>query len=338
VNGCVRFRPVERALKQRLGVSLLLAALVGAPALAQRVPDLADLGRLEIDTIAVDDRLRTAWVWLPAGFDPAASWPVALVFHGGGGRGRSMMVTAGWREAADARGFIVVLPDGTAERPERPIRLRTRGQTWNDGSGRGTIGAVARDEDDIGFVDALVDRLLASYPIDPDAVFATGHSNGGSMTFHAARALGTRLAAIAPVAGSDFASDDPAPVGPLPVLYMTGTDDPLNPMDGGEVFIPPFAGPFTKPAVVPMVARWADAQDCASGPLSSFDLPGVTTTRWDECSGGVEVVLHAIEGHGHTFPGAERELPLFLVGPDTSQIQASEVILDFFAAVADQAD
>jgi len=311
---------------------LALLLMVGAGGVAgQRSPDLSALGRLELGTITADEGLRGYWVYTPAGFDGSGSWPAVIVFHGGGGRGRQIMAAGEWREAADTHGFIAVFPDGTSEDTDLPLRRRRDGQTWNDGSGRQTLDAVQRGADDIGFVDRMLDDLLAEYPVDPNRVFASGHSNGASMAFHAARELDGRFAAIAPVAGSDFADAAPTPVRPISVVYITGTADPINPMAGGLVSIPPFIGPFTKPAVLPMVRRWAEAQQCAMPSTLSEDLPGVETRTWSDCAGGVEIVLHAIEGHGHTWPGAERELPVFLVGPDNSAVSATAVISGFFA-------
>lgn len=327
---------VADVMKETLRVAaaiLSTIAFMPGDARAQRPAFTEDIGRLELGTLERDAGVRTWWVYLPSNYDTSGNWPAVLVFHGGGGRGRRIMADGRWRELAEAEGFIAVFPDGTSEDMHLPIRYRRAGQTWNDGSGRSSIDAVQRNIDDVAFVNAVVDDLLAEYAIDPDLVFAAGHSNGGSMTFHAARGLDGRFAAIAPVAGADFAGSDPDPVQPVSMVYITGTRDPLNPIDGGTVFIPPFIGPFEKPAVVPMVERWATAQQCSAQPEVSETVDRVETRTWNGCAGGARVVLHLIDGHGHTWPGAESDLPAFLVGPNDSPVSATEVIWEFFDAV-----
>ena len=56
------------------------------------------------------------------------------------------------------------------------------------------------------------------------------------MTFLVGRELSQVLAAIAPVAGSDW-SEQATIARPIPMLYITDTADSLNPIDGGEIRI-----------------------------------------------------------------------------------------------------
>ncbi len=84
---------------------------------------------------------------------------------------------------AAAQGIAVAYPDGI-------------GGSWNAGGCCGQ--AEADDLDDVGFILALVDELVASYSIDPDRVYLTGFSNGGLLAYRLA-CESDRFAAIAPV-------------------------------------------------------------------------------------------------------------------------------------------
>jgi polyhydroxybutyrate depolymerase len=45
---------------------------------------------------------------------------------------------------------------------------------------------------------------------------------------------------------------------------------------------------------------------------------------------GVEVVVYAIEGGGHTWPGGPQYLPAFLIGKASHNLEATQTIWDFF--------
>jgi dienelactone hydrolase len=67
---------------------------------------------------------------------------------------------------------------------------------WNTGH---LLRRRVRGADDIAFLDALIDRLVAQHGADPARIFMTGSSNGGMMTFVYAATRPRRLAAAAPV-------------------------------------------------------------------------------------------------------------------------------------------
>ncbi len=62
--------------------------------------------------------------------------------------------------------------------------------------------------DVVADLDALLDSLLASHPIDPNRVTLTGFSMGGFGTWQWALASPARFAAIAPVAGTGYQRGD----------------------------------------------------------------------------------------------------------------------------------
>jgi polyhydroxybutyrate depolymerase len=68
--------------------------------------------------------------------------------------------------------------------------------------------------------------------------------------------------------------------------------------------------------------------------MPDLDPDDGTTVTWESCAGGrdgTEVVLYAIEGGGHTWPGGYQYLPEFLIGKTCMDIKACEIIWDFFA-------
>ncbi|MFI5184606.1 MAG: alpha/beta hydrolase family esterase, partial [Vicinamibacteria bacterium] len=168
---------------------------------------------------------RTYQVHEPPAYDRERTWPLVLALHGGGGSGQGFdrnTTGSSFNRTADRLGFVVAYPEGA-----------NRG--WNDG--RTAPAVEARSAvDDVGFISALIDRLVRDERIDPGRVYATGISNGGIFSYRLACDLSDKVVAIAPVA-----ANMPAPVTEchprraVAVLAMNGTLDPLVPFDGGTV-------------------------------------------------------------------------------------------------------
>jgi polyhydroxybutyrate depolymerase len=257
--------------------------------------------------------------------------PLVVMFHGGGGRASAAAKESGWPVKALEERLIAVFPEGTGPDPEAPGRFLSNPQIWHDGSGR--FSRRGREWDDIGFIDRLLDDLYEAYPIDPSRVYATGFSNGASMTFHVGVELSTRFAAVAPVAGA-FWLDDPRPDRPVPLLYITGEDDPLNPMGGG---VPTTANgrvmgaAISKPPVIESITKWAEMLGCPEDP-TPIDAPeGVTAVQYGPCADGSEVRYYTIADCGHVWPGGNNLLPERVVGPETDLLDATDLIWEFFS-------
>jgi polyhydroxybutyrate depolymerase len=262
---------------------------------------------------------------------PRPGWPLVLVFHGGGGSAEATRQDTAFDALADDEHFVVAFGEATRPDPDAPPAFGDNPQTWNDGSGRESIGAVARNEDDIGYVFAMLEEIGRLLPIDRGRVYATGFSNGAGMTFQLARAAPGRFAAVAPVAGSDFAEQVMPLAEPPSLLYITGTADPLNPLAGGDVFL---FGTFigTKPPVDTLIAGWLDRLGCpGEAQIIDAGAPSVDAVRFSPCADGVRLERWLLDGHGHHWPGGQlAPLPESVAGPDVAEIDASEVIWRFF--------
>ena len=174
--------------------------------------------------------------------------------------------------------------------------------------------------------------------VDKNRVYVTGISNGAMMSFRLACELTGKLAAIAAVAGNmpyDLAQHC-SPARPIPVLLISGTADPLMPWSGGEA-----GSRHVKVGRVLSVAQtvkfWTDHNQCSSTPAITWETPrdprDGTRVRQEVYGGGqegTEVILYAIEGGGHAWPGGYRYLPEILVGKMSQNLDATEVIWNFF--------
>ncbi len=283
-------------------------------------------------SLDVEGLTRHYLVHVPRGYRADKDWPVLLMFHGGGGRAEVAMEETGWAAQADRSGFLAVFPEGTRSNPDRPARFAGNPQSWNDGSQRPAVGAVERGVDDVAFVDAMLDDLKSRFAVDVRRIYATGFSNGASMAFRLARQRPTTFAAIAPIAGGDWL-EALKPDRAAPVLYITGTEDPLNPIDGGEVRIGRRSY-GRKPPVRQLIDRWVALHHVVDDPRVVFDRDGARGLAYRGGSGEQAVVYYTLDGHGHHWPGGKSLLPAWLVGPNIASLSATDVVWQFFAAHA----
>lgn len=263
-------------------------------------------------------RTRTFHYHLPPQVRPEA--PLVLALHGRFGQGKGMARHTGLDALADEGGFIAVYPDGVD-------------RSWADG--RGTSPADQQGVDDVGFLTALVDDFIQQFGADRRRVYAAGMSNGAMMSYRLACERADRFAAIAPVAalmGQALAAGC-APARPVSVLAIVGTEDPLVPIQGGEVSGD--RGPVLSAAESRL--KWAALNGCEGEPAVSLEperAPGDGTRIRREahgpCREGSEIVFHIVEGGGHTWPGGTQYLPKALIGRTSQELDASRTLWEFF--------
>jgi polyhydroxybutyrate depolymerase len=274
-----------------------------------------------------DGDARRYTVHLPAQCDGTAL-PLLLILHGTGATPEWTLAETRWDKAADARGFLAVLPEGTRADPGSPPDFLRNPPAWNSGGPRGPFGLP--DADDVGFLNAVLDDAARRFPVDPHRVYATGFSNGAGMVFRLAAASSERFAAVAPVAGL-CPFDPPRLAAPMPTLYIIGTRDPLVPQEGGDVVLPWGGMVMRRPPVTDTLRRWAAALGCPGEPSLVREDGGVREMLYGPAPGGAEVRAFYVEGLGHHWPGGRGQLKKRLAGPPSDRLDANAVIWDYFA-------
>jgi polyhydroxybutyrate depolymerase len=283
------------------------------------------------DSIIVDGLKRTWLIHIPPSYDKTKSMPLLIALHGGGGTGRNMLnLTMGsFDTIANKKGFFVVYPDGIEK-------------YWNDGRNSKEIRYWTQREkiDDVGFISALIDHLIKEMNIDPKKVYVTGMSNGAIMTYRLACELSEKITAIAPVAGNipENIQFSCSPSRSVSVLAINGVNDPLVPFEGGDV-----TGPYGLKRLGKVLSAresvlfWANKNNCSGTPIITYepdikphDGTRVKKEAYTNGNNDTEVVLYAIEGGGHTWPGGMQYLGEKIIGKTCMDINASQVICDFF--------
>lgn len=308
-------------------VLALAAALLGyfiyTP--APEVPPLS--GTLSKATIEVGGLKRTYQTYVPRGLQKNA--PLVLVMHGSGENAAQIRIETGYgyERLADQYGFAVVYPNSYS-------------LDWNDCSKVGDFSANGREVDDVGFLSALSDKLIADINLDRSRVFATGVSAGGFMSMRLALEAPARFRAIAAVAANvpspeNFKCKPAARASSgTSVMIMNGTKDPLVPFAGGEVNL---LGLFYKGGNVRSSQEsgqyFADLNHLAGTPAMQqtpvADDVSIEQLFWRNDS-KVEVELVAIHGGGHGLPQPYARRPR-LLGPSPMAPDGPAMIWAFFA-------
>ena len=269
------------------------------------------------ETLKSGGDLRNYWLVRPEGLEKTKPAPLLMVLHGSAGSGEDMMTVTrrGFERLADKEKFVVVYPDALERR-------------WNDQGG--TV-------DDVGFLLAIVDKLVADGLVDKNRIYVAGISNGGMMAQRLACEQADRIAGIATVAGGlpEPLQATCKPARALPVLVIHGTEDPIVPWSGGAV-----AGfeDFGKVLSARETAKfWAANNRCGDGGVIAAepdrdpkDGTRVKMEVFASCPAGAAVRLAAVEGGGHTWPGGYQYLPERFIGRTSQDVDANSLIWNFF--------
>ncbi len=285
----------------------------------------APTSSLQQGQITSQNRSRSFVVYLPSRYRQGDPLPLVLAFHGGRGSGEQLARNTNFNSIAEREGFIVVYPDG--------IRSGNA-YSWNDARQTNDPNEAI---DDLGFIQDLLDELMAIYSVDPARIYAVGTSNGGFLVQTLACQQPDRFAAFASVSATlpDPLQSTCQPSRSIPLVMIHGSADRIVPWAGGTVAGPAGGEILSVPATL---AFWRDHNGCA-GVAQLTELPDRDPTD------GTRVVLHdatgcptagsvevyeVVEG-GHGWPGSSRgRVRENLVGKISQDINAAEVIWTFF--------
>ena len=307
-------QPGRRRFKRRyapaaagLAVLVCVAALAGCPKPAG----------LELRRLIHDGAERSYYLYLPGNEAPAAPAPLVIALHRFTETGARMAQMTGFNALADSEHLLVAYPNGKMRR-------------FN--------AEPDAQPDDAGFILAMIEDIADAYRVDRSRIYLTGASNGGFLLYRLVCEHPDVFAAAAPVMAAFFPgiAEQCAPGPAMPIMIIHGDADPIIPYDTEEVS----AGPGRVLEVLPVpdtVAFWVERNQLESSPVTA-PLPdtdprdgtsAVMESYLDET--GTPVVVHIrVRNGGHTWPGGREHVPPFIVGKQSRDFCASEMIWDFF--------
>jgi polyhydroxybutyrate depolymerase len=264
-----------------------------------------------VKKVDIDGRTRDYELHLPEGYDGTQPLPVLFVFHGSSASASVIERETSFDRLADSLGVIVAYPEGLH-----------RG--WN-------IGECCRYSfmhhvDESAFVSAMLDSLERGLRVDSTRVYATGFSDGGTLSYILGCQLSDRIAAVAGVSATLF---DPEPrcttSRAVPVMIIHGTGDTHVPYAGQPGGPPDLRAQHRMHSAPEVTAFWVAQDGCDSVPART-QVGHLTRERY-ACPGDAEVVFFTIEGGEHGWPGGGRGW-IFSPEPPTD-MSASDSIAAF---------
>ncbi len=249
--------------------------------------------------------------------------PVVIVLQGDGGSINDAR-KLGFEELADTQGFTTIYP-------------KTIKRQWNDG--RRSDFVRETNIDDVGFIKAIIDKLVEDKVADPQRIYITGFSDGGIMAYRAACELADSVAAIAPVSASMPAGYQYIckPARAVPVLAINGTNDSTVPWSGGKFNSRDYKNDNGEVLAVKMsLGFWHKRDRCLKKPINDSVAQQVNSSvfsvvrvhHWEGC----DVQLYEIVGAQHGWPGRASAVAFNreAASGESNQMDATQVIWNFF--------
>ncbi len=284
-----------------------------------------------------DKGIRSYRLHIPPDYDGTKPMPLVFAYHGCPSSSFVMMAMTALNKKSDEEGFIVVYPNGNLDIPYILFWIKELGvinrlllglRYWNFWD--------FIDVDDVGYFQALIEKLQTTLNINSSRIYVTGHSGGGFMSYRLGAEFSDIIAAIAPAAGTiggrtwyRYKDVDPKelelyiipePENPLPVIVFHGMNDPAVPYEGLI-----WEGTILYLSVNESVEFWVENNGCDPVPEVNISESGNIITRtYTNGSNGTEVVLYTVADGGHDWFGG----PEFIWPP--CEISINDLIWEFF--------
>jgi polyhydroxybutyrate depolymerase len=188
--------------------------------------------------LTVDGYTREYLLYVPRSVAnrPSTSVPIVVMFHGSTGTGGQFLKISGWREKADAEGFVAAFPTGLEYfvTKDGTNRWSTK---WNGYNLAEDISLTRRlpgypatapwPANDVSFTSKLLDDAAKVVRIDPARQYVSGFSNGGEFTNRLAIDLQDRIAAASASGGGLILHPPSVPASstPAPMWLAIGSRD-----------------------------------------------------------------------------------------------------------------
>ena len=266
---------------------------------------------LKKEIINFDKKIREYYVSLPE--DTSKPFPIIINFHGFLSHAMDQQGFSQMDNYAHQNGIGVIYPEGVK-------------RSWNVGK------AILNDENDIGFVNALIDSVSLKYNIDSNRIYACGFSNGGTFSYELICGLSNKIAAFGSV-GGNFSINENRLCNidrEIPLIHIHGTRDRLQKYNHSD-------GDFL--STIESVNYWANYNQFDIKVVENIEdfhkKDGTTVEKYtySKNNSNTQVIHFKVVKGGHLWLGSPiadwLTLRLFC-GRNNHEINSSKEIVDFF--------
>ena len=266
---------------------------------------------LKKEIINFDEKIREYYFSLPE--DTSKPFPIIINFHGFLSHAMDQQGFSQMDHYAHQNGIGVIYPEGVK-------------RSWNVGK------AILNDENDIGFVNALIDSVSLKYNIDSNRIYACGFSNGGTFSYELICGLSNKIAAFGSV-GGNFSINKNRLCNinrEIPLIHIHGTRDRLQKYNhSDEDFL----------STIESVNYWAKYNQLDIKVVENMEdvhkKDGTTVEKhtYSKNNSNTQVIHFKVVKGGHLWLGSPiadwLTLRLFF-GRNNHEINSSKEIVDFF--------
>lgn len=238
-----------------------------------------DSGLTNIRTLNQGGHSRDYLVYTPNSLNPNIPTPVLINFHGFDGCASSFIKECGDLESvANNNNFILVVPQG--------VERTKGGAEWDPGDS----GVEDIMENDIYFVEKLLEELQTNYNIDSMRVYAAGYSNGGMMAYGLACSLADKIAAVGVMSGTMLQGTCNQGE-QTSIIHFHGTEDDVLPYQGDQNY----------QSISDVRSFWLNHNNISSSSLVSTQLDNgqVSLESYSGGSSNTSYELYTLNGGGH---------------------------------------
>jgi polyhydroxybutyrate depolymerase len=282
--------------------------------------------------VTTDTKHQRHFSWYkPSTLSPNA--PLVFVLHGSNSTSDQVRASSAneFDLLAEKYGFIVVYPQGYENH-------------WNDCRKSADYAANTENIDDVSFIREMIKYFKEQQQINDRKVFVTGHSNGGHMAYKLALEAPELFAAFAPISANlpvDNNLDCVKAGHAVSIAIFNGTNDPINPFDGGLVSILGNSSRGEVLSAEATIAYWKGlahiTQAATRTTFPEVDGDGATSVleeRWISPA-GIDIRLYTLKGSGHVIPSRLMKWPR-LLGGGAGDISGPQEIINFFLGSVDE--
>ena len=281
-----------------------VAAIVVALLLIWPLSECYGEGKYYKQSATIGGVKREYYIYAPASLKQGAKHPAIIAFHGFQADANGMRWLTGADKFADQHGFIVIYPNAISK-------------SWNAGKG---FGSANKKTDDLSFVSALTDIIVARHSVDKKRIYAMGFSNGAQVVALMVCRMSQKLAAAAMVAHT-LNEPNCNPKHKMPMMLIHGAKDPSVPYGGG--------GKNQLASHKSTVDFFRKVNEIRSGGKTVFERKTIKCTSYKDSGKPEEVRACGAWDAGHSWPGG-KELMVDKLGKVNKELMASDAIMKFF--------
>ena len=263
------------------------------------------------DIINFDGKKREYYLSFPE--NTSKPFPLIINFHGFSSHAIEQQEFSQMDNYAHLNGIGVIYPEGIKK-------------SWNIGKN------IMNDENDIGFVNALIDSVTSKYNIDSDRIYVCGFSNGGEFSYELMCGLSNKIAAFGSV-GGNFIINEKRSCNinrEIPLIHIHGTKDRLAKYNG-------YKGYFL--STIDSVNFWAKHNQLDKMVVENIedthkkDRTNVEKYTFYKDNSDTKVIHLKVVNGGHVwlgFPTSDLLYQKLLFGRNNHEINSSKELVDFF--------